>query len=143
MYAMAEFGTLEEMLEDQGFQQVGLRWSFFQMSEDDEGHILGTVLPVAHETVKTVTLAFEREADELLSPYNKSKPRLYKGIRRLARMAATKHISEHLCHELLGRNSFGERKPHSHIYCAASILEAGRVQSFPRDFEEGMGYKPR
>ena len=42
-------------------------------------------------------------------------------------------------HEILGRNSFVEQEPHPHSGCAASIVETGRVQPFPREFEEGMG----
>ena len=52
-------------------------------------------------------------------------------------------VLEHLRHELLGRNSFGEQEPHPHSSCAASIVETGRVQPFPSEFEEGLGYKPR
>ena len=73
--------------------------------------------------------------------YCEGKPELYQNIRGLARIGATKHVLEHLRHELLGRNSSSEREPHPHSHCAAGILETGQVHPFPRDFEEGTGYK--
>ena len=141
-YAMYEFATWEEMLEDQGFQHLRLGWSFLSVRKEDEGQVLGTVLPVARETADRVALAWEEEADRALTSYCEGKPELYQDIRRLARMGATKHVLEHLRHEVLGRNSSSEQEPHPHSSCAASILEAGQVHPFPRDFEEGMGYKP-
>ena len=139
MYA---FAAWEEMLEDQGFQHLRLRWSFFSVRKEDEGQVFGTVLPVARQTADRIALAWEEEADRALMSYCEGKLELCQDIRLLARMGARKHVLEHLRHEPLGRNSSSEREPHPHSHCAASIQETGRVHPFPRDFEEGMGYKP-
>ena len=77
-----------------------------------------------------------------MTSYCEGKPEFCQDVRRLVRLGATKHVLEHLRLELLGRNSSSEREPHPHSYCAASILETGQVYPFPRDFGEGMGYKP-
>ena len=78
----------------------------------------------------------------MLTSYCEGKPKIYRDVRRLGCMGATKRVLEHLRHELLGRNSSSEREPHSHSSCAASILETGQAHSVPRDFEEGLEYKP-
>ena len=90
-----------------------------------------------------MALAWESEADELTRPYLESKPELYRGIRYLAQALIKKHFLEHLRYELLGRNNAGEQQPHPHHYCVASIIETGRLQPFPTEFEEGIGYIPR
>ena len=141
-YAMYEFVTWEEMLEDQGFQHLRLGWSFLSVRKEDEEQVLDTVLPVAQRTADRVALAWEEEADRALTSYCEGKPELYQELRRRARMGATKHVLEHLRHDLLGRNSSSEQEPHPHSSCAASILDTGQVHPFPRDFEERMGYKP-
>ena len=88
-YAVCEFASWEEMLEDQGFQHLRLRWSFFSMRKEDEKQVLGTVLPVARETADRIALAWERKAHGPLTPYRESKPELYQDVLRLARMGAT------------------------------------------------------
>ena len=143
MYAMAEFSTREEMLGDEIFRQIMYGWSLAAVRKEDEEHIQRTILPAAEETANRMALAWERETGELTRPYLYSKPELHQDIRCLTQMLAKKQVLEHLRHELLGRNSFGEQEPHPHGSCAASIVESGRVQSFLREFEEGMGYKPR
>ena len=60
----------------------------------------------------------------------------------MAKALVIKGVMEHLRYELLGRNSFSEQQPHPHSYCAASIVETGQVQSFPSEFEEGLGHVP-
>ena len=77
-----------------------------------------------------------------MRPYLESKPELRQDIGQLAKALAIKGGLEHLRYELLGRNSLSERQPHPHSYCAASIVETGQVQPFPREFEEGQGYVP-
>ena len=142
LYAMAEFSTRDEMLEAQVFQQTMSRWSLARVRKEDEEHVMRTILPAVELAGNRVTLAWERESDELLRPYLESKPKLQQDIRRLAQALAMKQILEHLRYELLGRNSFSEQEPHPHSNCAASIAETGRVRPFPREFEEGMGYRP-
>ena len=141
-YATCEFATWEEMLEDQGFQHLRLGWSFFSVRKEDEGQVLGIALPVAQRTADRMALAWEEETGRALTSYCEGKPELYQDLRCLARIGATKHMLEHLRHDLLGRNSSSEREPHPHSHCAASILKTCQVHPFPRDFEEGMGYRP-
>ena len=143
LYAMAELSTREEMLEDQAFQQTIFGWSLARVRKGDEEHIRRTILPAAEETANRMVMAWERETDELTRPYLESKPELYQDIRWLAQVLAKKQVLEHLRHELLGRNSFVEQEPHPHSSCATSVMETGRVRPFPREFEEGMGYRPR
>ena len=141
LYAMAEFSTREEMLEDQIFRQLLFRWNLIRMRKEDEEHIRRIIQPAADQTANRIALAWEKETGELMRPYLESKPELHQDTRWLAQALAKKQILEHLRHELLGRNSSGEQDPHPHSSCAASIMETGRVQPFPREFEEGMGYK--
>ena len=143
LYAIAEFSTREEMLEDQIFRQLLFRWNLVRVRKEDEEHIRRTIPPAADQTANRIALVWEKEADELTRPYFESKPELHQDIRWLAQVLAKKQVLEHLRHELLGRNSFGEQEPHPHSSCAASIVETGRVQPFPSEFEEGLGYKPR
>ena len=143
LYAMAEFCTREEMLENQAFQQIMSRWSLARVRKGDKEHIRRTILPTTEETANRIALAWERETNELMSPYVESKPELHQDIRWLVQVLAKKQVLEHLRHELLGRNSFGEQEPHPHSGCASSIMETGRVRPFPGEFEEGMGYRPR
>ena len=99
-------------------------------------------LPVAEKTASEVVIAWEEEAEALLRQYLESKPEFRQDIDHLAKALAMKGSLEHLRYELLGRNSFSERQPHPHSSCAASIVETGQVQPFPREFEEGQGYTP-
>ena len=138
MYALGEFESRYEMLEDQVCQLIMSRLSFFRMRRQDEGNVQRTVLPVVEKTATKIVLAWEEEAEVLLRPYLESKPEL----RQLANALAVKGVLEHLRYELLGRNSFSEQQPHPHSSCAASIVETGQVQPFPREFEEGLGYMP-
>ena len=77
-----------------------------------------------------------------MRPYLESKPELRQDIGQLAKALAIKGVLEHLRYELLGRNSFSEQQPYPHSSCAASIVETGQVQPFPREFEERQGYAP-
>ena len=143
LYAVVEFNTREEMLDDQMFRLIMLGWSLARVRKEDEKHILQTVLPVVEETANRMALAWERETEELARPYLESKAELCRDIRDLVQILARKKFLEHLRYELLGRNSSVERQPHPHSACAASIIATGRVEPFPREFEEGMGYRPR
>ena len=105
-YATSESTTWEEVLEDPEFQHLRLRWSLLSVRKEDEGQMLGTVLPVARATADRIALAWQEEADRALISYCEGKPELCQDVRRLGRMVATKHVLEHLRHELLGRNSF-------------------------------------
>ena len=142
LYAMAEFSTWEEMVEDEVFQQITFRWSLVCVRKGDEGYIVRTILPAVEETANRITQAWERETDELIGPYVESKPKLHQDTWHLTQLLPKKQVLEHLRYELLGRNSFCEQEPHPHGSCAASIMETGRVRPFPREFEEGMGYRP-
>ena len=141
LYAMTEFSTREEMLEDQVFHQVLFRWNLVWVRKGDEEHIRQTILPAADQTADRIALAWERTSDELTRPYLQSKPELHQDIRWLAQVLAKKQVLEQLRHELLGRNSNSQQEPHPHSSCAANIMETGRVQPFPQEFEEGLGYK--
>ena len=141
LYAMAEFSTREEILEDQIFRQLLFRWNLVRVRREDEEHIRQTILPSADQTANRIALAWEKESNELTRPYVKSKPELHQDIRWLAQALAKKEVLEHLRHEFFGRNSSTERVPHPHSDCAASIVETGQVQPFPREFEEDVGYK--
>ena len=44
-YAMSEFGTWEEMLEDRGLQYLRLQWSFLSVRKDEEEQVQGTMRP--------------------------------------------------------------------------------------------------
>ena len=142
LYAMAEFSTWEEMVEDEVFQQITFRWSLVRVRKGDEGYIVRTILPAVEETANRITQAWERETDELIGPYVESKSKLHQDTWHLTQLLPKKQVLEHLRYELLGRNSFCEQEPHPHGSCAASIMETGRVRPFPREFEEGMGYRP-
>ena len=72
-----------------------------------------------------------------MRPYPESKAELRQDIGQLAKAFAIKGVLEHLRYELLGRNSFSEQQPHPHSSCAASIVETGQVQPFPREFPLG------
>ena len=143
LFALGQFQEREEMLDDQGFQQVMMRWDTVMVKEEDEEDVFRTVLPAADETAEKVALAWEMEADGLMRPHLENKPGLHEGIRFLGRMLAKKHIFELLRYELLGRNSSTEQRPHPHSGCLAGIRETGRVEPFPNDFEEGKGYRPQ
>ena len=140
MHALGEFGSRYEMIEDQVCQLIMSRLSFFRMRRQDEADVRGTVLPVAERTANRIVLVWEEEAEVLVRPYLESKSELRQDIGQLAWALAIKGSLEHLRYELLGRNSFSEQRPHPHSSCAASIVEIGQVQPFPREFEEGQGY---
>ena len=142
LYAIAEFSSLEEMLEDEQFRQIMFRWSFAQMRKENEEKIRWTILPAVNELANRIVQAWESEADELTRPFLESKPNLYQFVTRLARVLTMKRVLEHLRFEFFGRNSFGEKEPHPHAHCAASIRETGRVRPFLSNFEEGLGYRP-
>ena len=142
LYAICRFSTREEMVENSSFQQVMLRWSITQVRQRDEEHILGTILPTVEKIANRMTLSWDRETGEFAKLYVESKPKLYQDIAYLAEFLVAKQIMEYLRYELFGRNSFREQEPHPHSHCAASIVESGQVQPFPREFEKGMGYRP-
>ena len=142
LHAVAEFSNQYEMLEDPVFQMIMSRWSFVRVREEDEDSILRTVLPAVEKTANRMALVWEEETDALTRPYLESKPQLHQDIGHLVKALAIKGVLEHLRYELLGRNSFGEQQPHPHSHCAASIVETGRAQSFPSEFEEGLGCRP-
>ena len=106
LWAMAEFDTWGEMLEDQIFQRVKRRWSLARVRKGDEGHIRRWVLPTTEKTAGRLAAAWERETDELTRPYLESKPELHCNVRQLAQVLAKEHVLEYLRHEFLGRNSF-------------------------------------
>ena len=142
LYALCRFQDRAEMVHDQGFGQVTLRWNTVRVRDEDEEDIIRSVLPPADDTAERMGLALEREADGLMRRYLEDKPGLLGGIKSLARMLAKKHIFEHLRYQLLGRNSSSEQWPHPHSGCAASILETGLIEPFPMEFAEGMGFRP-
>ena len=142
LYALGQFQDRAEMLDDQGFRQVMMRWDTVSVRDEDEEDVFRSVLPAAGEIAERMALAWEQEADGLMRPYLENKPGLHEDIRFMARMLAKKHIFEHLRYELLGRNSSTEQWPHPHGDCAASIRGTGRAEPFPNDFEEGKGYRP-
>ena len=141
LYALGQFQEWAEMLDDQGFQQVMMRWDTVMVMEEDEEDIFRSVLPAADETAERMALAWETEAGGLMRPYLENKPGFHEDIRFLARLLAKKHIFEHLRYELLGRNSSTEQRPHPHSGCAISIRETGQVEHFTSEFEKGMGYR--
>ena len=142
LYALTEFDSRIDMLEDPTAHMLLYRWHLVRVREEDVEQMDRTILPVAREAVKRLTQAWEKEADELTRPYIESKPEFYQDVSYLVYVLAMKHVWEHLRHEFFGRNSFGEQQPHPHSYCAASIIEDGQVRPFPQEFEEGVGYKP-
>ena len=142
LYALGKFKNREEMLDEQGFQQVMMRWSMVRVKPEDKEHLIGTVLPIPDETAEKMELAWKREAETLLRPYLETSLGLYEDLGFLARMVARKHTFEHLRYEFLGRNSYTDQRPHPHSGCVVSIRETGRVEPFPNDFEEGKGYMP-
>ena len=141
LYALGQFQEWAEMRDDQGFQQVMMRWDTVMVMEEDEEDIFRSVLPAADETAERMALAWETEAGGLMRPYLENKPGFHEDIRFLARLLAKKHIFEHLRYELLGRNSSTEQRPHPHSGCAISIRETGQVEHFTSEFEKGMGYR--
>ncbi len=143
LHAIGSFRTPEEMLGDEMFRQLNRRWSLFRLKKEDEDQILRIVLPVAVNAARNVAQAWEREGDQLMRPHLESKPDLYREIKSLALALATRRTLEHLRYEFFGRNSYVEQEPHPHWECAASIVETERVEPFPAQFEEGLGYRPR
>ena len=143
LYAIAEFSSVEEMLEDREFRQIMLRLRFVRMRKEDEEQVKWAILPAIIQPANRIVQDWASEADELLRPFLGSKPNLYQVIIRLARALTMKRAMEHLRFELLGRNSFGEQEPHPHTHCLASVRETGRVKPFRSEFEEGLGYSPR
>ncbi len=140
MHALGEFGSRWEMNEDQVCQMIMSHLSLFRMRRQDEADVQRTVMPVAEKTARSIVLACEEEAEVLMRPYLESKPEFRQDIGHLATGLAVKGVLEHLRYELLGRNSFSEQQPHPHSSCAASIVETGQVQPFPKELEEGQGY---
>ena len=143
LYALAKFSTREEMLEDHMFRQIMYRCALARMRKGDREHLEQTVLPSAEKATNGIVLAWDKESDALARPYIETKPDFYNDIRSLAKALVVKQVLEFLRYELLGRNSFSEQKPYPHHGCAVSIVETGRVEPFPIDFQEGMGYSPR
>ena len=143
LYATVEFNNREEMLDDQTLRLIMSGWSLARVREEDKKHILQTILPVVEKTANRMALAWERETEELARPYLEVKPELCQDVRDLVQILARKKFLEHMRYEFLGRNSSTEQQPHPHSSCAASIVETGRVELFLREFEEGMGYRPR
>ena len=101
LYALGTFQDREEMLDDQGFRLVMMRWDMVRVKPKDKEHLIRTVLPAADETAERMALAWEREADALARPYLETRPGLYEDIRFLARTVSKKHIFEHLRYEFL------------------------------------------
>ena len=91
---------------------------------------------------RSIVRVWEEEAEGLIRPYLQSKPEFRQDIGQLSMVLVVKGVLEYLRYALLGRNSFSEQQPHPHSSCAASIVETGRVQPFPREFAEGQGYAP-
>lgn len=141
LHAIGNFYTREDMLGDEMFRQLNLRWSLFRLRKEDEEQVRRIILPVATSAACNLIRAWEHEGDQLTRSYLGTKPDLCRDIKRMARTAATKRILEHLRYELLGRNSYVEQEPHPHAGCAANIVETGRVEPFSAPFEEGMGYR--
>ena len=139
LYALGKFKNREEMLDDQGFQQVMMRWSMVRVKPEDKEHLIGTVLPIADETAKKMELAWKREAETLLRPYLETSLGLYEDLGFLARMVARKHTFEHLRYEFRGRNSYTDQRPHPHSGCVVSIRETGRVEALPERFRGREG----
>ena len=142
LYALAKFDSLGEMLENRMGQAILYRWNLVRVREEDLDEIDRTILPLARKAVEGVIRAWEVETDELTRRYLESKPKFYQDVGGLVHLLAMKQVWEHLRHELFGRNSFGEQRPHPHQSCADSIVEAGQVRPFPKEFEEGRGYRP-
>ncbi|MDE2902432.1 MAG: HNH endonuclease [Chloroflexota bacterium] len=132
IYALGVFGSRHEMLKDQVCQLIMSRIGLFRMRREDEGDVQRTVMPVAEKTARSIVRAWEEEAEELIRPYLQSKPEFRQDIGQLSMVLAVKGVLEHLRFALLGRNSFSEQQPHPHSSCAASIVETGRVQPYPR-----------
>ena len=57
LFALGQFQEREEMLDDQGFQQVMMRWDTVMVKEEDEEDVFRTVLPAADEIAEKVALA--------------------------------------------------------------------------------------
>ena len=142
LYALTEFSTPEELLGNALFQQIMSYWGVARLRKVDREPLERIVLPAAETAANSIMLAWGKESDDLTRPYIESKPQLCQAIRRLGEALAQKQVFEHLSYELLGRNSFTQQDPHPHNDCAASILKTGRVEPFPIEFEEGMGYRP-
>ena len=142
LYAIGEFSNLEDMFGDEFFRQSMSRWTIARLRKADREALERVVLPAAETTATSIMLAWDKESDELTSPYLDSNPELCRAIRLLAEVLTQKQAFEHLSYELLGRNSSTKQEPHPHNGCAASIMKTGRVESFPMEFEEGMGYTP-
>ena len=142
MHALGVFGSLYEMLEDQGCRLIIARLGLVRLRPEDERDVHRMVVPVAEKTARSIVLAWEEEAEALMRLYVESKPGFRQDIGQLAIALAVKGGLEHLRYELLGRNSSSEQQPHPHSSCAASIVKTGQVQPFPREFEEGQGYTP-
>ena len=142
MHAIGRFSTRQEILEDRMFRHIMFRLGLTRVRTDDEVHVRLTILPAVEETANRITVAWERESDRLTRPYVESGPELHQDIGNLAQVLAMKEVLEHLRFELFGRNSFVDHRPHPHSGCAAGILETGRVKPFPKEFGEGMGYRP-
>ena len=143
LYAISEFESSEEMLGDQQVQLIMLRWRLAQMRKADEGQSRHTILPAAIKTADRIALAWQTEADGILRPFLESKPDLHQVIDHLARALITMQVLELLRFEFFGRNSHTEQEPHPHEYCAAAIRETGRARPFLREFEEGLGFRPK
>lgn len=62
MHALGEFGSCWEMIEDQVCQMIMSRLSLFRMRRQDEGEVVGTVLPVVEKTANKLVMAWEEEA---------------------------------------------------------------------------------
>ena len=143
LYAVANFNTWKELLEDRTFRVNMRSHGLFRMRKEDEKQIRRNIWPLANRSSDRIILAWQNESDGLMKPQLETKPELYHAIKSLARALTFKRVLEHLRFELLGRNSFVEQEPHPHSGCAASIIETGRVQSQASEIQEGMGYRPR
>lgn len=140
--AVAEFDNLEAMGEDRTFKRLISGWRLLRIRKEDRKSVSLAVLPAAKNAAELIAGAWDDASDAMVRPRMENEPNLVRGIRRLVSITATKHVMEHLRHELLGRNSFNEREPHPHVECAESIRETGQVPIFTAEFEEGKGYHP-
>ena len=140
--SVAEFDNLESMGEDRTFKRLISGWRSLRIRKEDRRSVSHAVLPVAMNAAELISRAWDDASHAMVRPHVESKPDLVCGIRRLVSITASKHVMEHLRHELLGRNTFSEREPHPHLGCLDSIRETGRAPIFTVEFEEGKGYSP-
>ena len=139
-HALTGFRQLEEITEDGAFQSLRLTLEFTRIREEHKNPTEEIILPIAIETTDWIVEKLEDEWAGLTMTGSMEKKDMDRFLKSFAWLNILKAIVEHLRYELTGENSATSQWPHPHQHCLQNIIEKGKVEGFPKEFQEGMGY---